>query len=75
MNTKEKNYTIVDCEIKPYTTKQMTTLYGVSDKTFRKWLTPFRELIGQKHGLFFTIEQVKVIFEKLGTPGHMIPAS
>ena len=75
MNKKEKNYTIVDCEIRPYTTKQLFALYGVSDKTFRKWLQPFREEIGKKRGLFFTIEQVKVIFDKLGTPGNMIPTS
>ncbi len=57
------------CALRPYTTRELFKLYGVSDKTFRKWLAPFKDEIGEKHGIFFTIKQVKTIFQRLGTPG------
>jgi len=60
------------CALRPYTTKELYLLYGVSDKTFRKWLAPFQKKIGQKRGAYFTINQVKIIFRRLGTPGVFI---
>jgi hypothetical protein len=56
-------------ELKPYTIAELADMYGVSKKTFRKWLEPFQELIGERNGFFYTIIQVKIIFEKLGLPG------
>ncbi|MBL0146091.1 MAG: hypothetical protein IPP48_10235 [Chitinophagaceae bacterium] len=56
-------------EVKPYSTKEIATLYGVCDKTLKKWLKPFEESIGKKTGRYFTIAQVNIIFDKLGMPG------
>jgi hypothetical protein len=58
--------------VRPYTAKQLYELYGVSDKTFRKWLVPFATEIGEKKGRYYTIAQVKVILERLGIPGEVI---
>ena len=55
-------------EIKPYTMKQLRQLYGLSDKTMRKWLKQFESDIGEKNGNLFNVNQVKIIFEKLGRP-------
>lgn len=55
-------------EIKPYTNKQLAALYGVSANTFSKWLQKHQKDIGKKLGHFFTIPQVKIIFDKLGYP-------
>ena len=55
-------------EIKPYNQGDLARIYGVCDKTFKKWLLPFEKEIGQKHGRYFSIVQVKIIFEKLGLP-------
>jgi len=54
--------------IKPYTLKEMANLYGINYRTFLKWIKPFKEAIGKKHGRLLTIPQVKTIFEKLDYP-------
>jgi response regulator of citrate/malate metabolism len=56
-------------QLRPYTIAELADMYGVSKKTLRKWLEPFQELIGQRNGFFYTIVQVKIIFDKLGLPG------
>jgi hypothetical protein len=53
---------------KPYSSKELAQLYGVCDKTFKKWLQPFTEVVGTRQGRYYTIAQVRVIFEKLGEP-------
>lgn len=58
--------------LKAYTLKELSELYGVSEKTFRKWLSPFKEAIGEKRGYFYTIGQVKQILEFLGVPGNIM---
>jgi hypothetical protein len=55
--------------LKPYTVLELARLYGISDRTMKKWLRPFETEIGEKLGYFYTIAQVKIIFKKLGTPG------
>lgn len=56
-------------EAKHYSTKELARFYGVCDKTLLKWMKPFLTDIGPKQGRFYTVAQVKIIFEKLGTPG------
>lgn len=60
--------------VKPYSTKELTNLYGVSDKTFRKWIEPFKEQIGEKRGAYYSVRQVRIIFEKLDIPHMMLVA-
>lgn len=54
--------------IKPYTSKELAGLYGVSAKTLRTWLQPHQPAIGEKISRYFTSLQVRIIFEKLGAP-------
>ena len=55
-------------ELKAYSIKELALLYGVCDKTLKKWLKPFAEQIGQKQGRYFNVAQVTIIFGKLGQP-------
>ena len=55
-------------EVKPYTMKELCTIYQISDKTMRKWLKPFSEQIGQRQGHIYNVAQVNVIFAHLGIP-------
>jgi hypothetical protein len=50
---------------------ELARLYCVCDRTFKKWIAPFAEEIGLKPGRYYTISQVKIIFEKLGLPGEI----
>lgn len=59
-------------ELRPYTAKQLSELYGVDVKTFRSWLKPFANEIGEKKGYFYNIVQVRCIFNHLGLPGNFI---
>ena len=58
--------------IKPYSYKELKFLYGVSYKTLKTWIQPFLTEIGEKRGRYFTIKQIKVIFEKLGMPDRTL---
>lgn len=54
--------------LSPKTSTQIAELYGISLKTFYKWVAPFKNDIGEKIGRFYNIAQVKTILEKLGLP-------
>ena len=54
--------------IRPYTLKEIASLYRVSKLTLKKWLKPFEKDIGERIGHFYSVKQVKIILDKLGTP-------
>lgn len=54
--------------IRAYTLKQIAGLYCVSKQTFKLWLKPFEKDIGKRIGHFYSVKQIKIIFDKLGTP-------
>ncbi len=58
-------------EVKPYTLKEMAGIYGVCDKTLKRWLEPFKEEVGRRQGRFYNVTQVRLIFDKLGLPGML----
>ena len=55
-------------EIRPYSTKELASIYDVCDKTMKKWIKPFVAEVGEKNGRYYSVAQVKVIFDKLGVP-------
>jgi myosin heavy subunit len=55
--------------IKAYNTQQLASLYDVSCKTMRKWLTKFKaQLDGEQLGRRWNLKQVQIIFNHLGHP-------
>jgi hypothetical protein len=62
---------VQEIKIKPYKHKELSILYGVSKKTFSKWLLPFKEKIGERKGHYYSVEQVKKIFVVLGIPSSL----
>lgn len=56
-------------EVKPYTKKELAGIYGMSPRSFNTWLKPFLSEIGPKQGKYLTVNQVRIIIEKLGLPG------
>jgi hypothetical protein len=55
--------------LKPYSLMELSRIYGVNFRTFKKWLVPFQDKIGIRVGRYYTVAQVQKIFEVLGTPG------
>lgn len=56
--------------IVPMTVSELAALYNVDRCTFRRWLQPHAEKIGQPlpKTYSYTTAQVKLIFENLGYP-------
>jgi hypothetical protein len=55
-------------EIRPYSSKELAAMYGVSSRTFRRWMLLIDKHAGKRIGNYYIIPQVKIIFEKLGVP-------
>lgn len=55
-------------EWKGYTTKELTKLYKCSYKTWRTWIDPHKDKIGERRGHSYTIIQVRCIIDILGYP-------
>jgi len=60
--------------VKPYAPGELAVLYGISKKTFIKWIKPFQGEIGERRGHFFNVHQIKIIFKKLDVPHLMYVA-
>jgi hypothetical protein len=47
---------------------QLARSYGIHPETLKRWLAPFSKDIGPINGNLLTPKQVKIIYERLGTP-------
>ncbi|GIK70141.1 MAG: helix-turn-helix domain-containing protein [Bacteroidetes bacterium] len=54
--------------VKPYSTKEIADIYGVSPKTLYKWMKPIKKKIGERRGRFYTVNQVRTILDEIGLP-------
>lgn len=57
-----------ECQVRPYTLKELTQLYGVTKPTLISWLKQHQERIGQKTGRYYTVKQIDMIFQLIGFP-------
>jgi hypothetical protein len=67
---KEEERTVI--RVMPYTTKQLSVIYKVDRRTFYKWLNDFKNDLGKRNGYYWSIPQVKMIFQKLSLPANII---
>lgn len=58
--------------IKPYLTKDLANIYGVSKKTMIRWLKRIQHELGERQGNYYSIPQVRVIFKTLDLPSYVI---
>ncbi len=61
-------------EVKPYTPSEVAMIYGVSLKTFNRWLRPHHTALGTREGRYYNARQVRIIFDRMGLPGEIIEA-
>lgn len=57
--------------LKPYSQTELSKIYGVDIRTFKKWLVPYEAEIGKRIGRYYSIFQVKLIFDRLGLPSML----
>lgn len=55
-------------EMRSYSIGELSQLYDMSVKTMNRWLKPHSDAIGKRHGRYYTVKQIKQIFELLGLP-------
>jgi hypothetical protein len=55
-------------EIKPYTTQELSVLYNMSSRTFRRNIAGIKEKLGKRIGHFYNVKQVEIIMEHMGRP-------
>jgi hypothetical protein len=53
-------------EIKAMNKAQLAQYFGISYWVLRKWLTPFKDKIGDIKGNMYTPKQIRVIIDCLG---------
>jgi hypothetical protein len=70
MKTEEEGFR-EEFRLRPYTHKELRTLYGVSWFTFTKWIKPFESELGVVQGRCFNVKQVKLLIDKLGIPQNL----
>jgi transposase len=58
----------VSVPLKAYSLKELAQIYDVSTLTLRHWISAFKEELGVRRGRYYTIPQVKIIFENLSLP-------
>ena len=58
-------------EVKAYSLSELAGIYKISNKCMKRWLKPHQDLIGKREGRYFTVLQVRIIFDKLGLPGKI----
>lgn len=54
-----------ETDLKPMTISELADRWGVSVRTARKWIHPFRRELGEVRGRIFTIRQVRIILGHL----------
>ena len=68
---KEKKIKVKTVALKSYTIKEIRELFGISARTWREWIRPYRKEVNIGKSLVLNIKQVQFIFEKFGVPGEI----
>ena len=58
-------------EVKRYKLIELAAIYKVNRKTFRGWVNKFKVELGPREGHYYSIAQVKLIFQKLELPSYV----
>jgi hypothetical protein len=66
MSNRKKNDNAMP--LRAYNLKELASLYSVSRLTFKRWLKPFEKDIGKRNGYYYSVKQIEIILDKLGTP-------
>ena len=64
----KENATPLTFEVKAYTKKELRTLYGIPESTFKRWLKAVPGLDSGRNN-YLTIPQVILILDFYGVPG------
>ncbi len=69
MNT---SVSIVKFCIKPYTIKELSVIYNMCSRTFRRNIAGIQSQLGERKGHFYSIKQVELIIAHMGRPYEIV---
>lgn len=55
-------------KLRPYKLIELASIYGMHRNTFRAWIQPFKEKIGERKRHYYNVRQVLIIVQNLGIP-------
>lgn len=55
-------------DLRPKTFKEIYQLYGLSYKTMRTAVKPFKKRLRKPRGNYYSVKQLLIIFDELGLP-------
>jgi len=58
-------------ELRPYSMKEIYNLYGISLYVLKTLLKDFEQELGPLRGKYYTVNQVQLIFKKIGIPKNL----
>jgi uncharacterized Fe-S cluster-containing radical SAM superfamily protein len=64
--------TILKVAIKPYTNKELAQMFNMSTRTFNRNIKAIRGQLGKRMGHFWSIPQIEIILEHMGSPYETI---
>jgi hypothetical protein len=59
--------------VRPYSLKELATVYGVRYRLLRTWIDEMAAEHGEKKGKYFSIAQVRGIVTAIGFPAKISP--
>lgn len=57
-----------EAEVRSYTKRELCSLFGISNKILRKWLSDHKEFFANKFAKTLSAKQIEFIFSEFGIP-------
>lgn len=64
--------TIIKFSIKPYTVKELSVMYNMCSRTFRRNIAGIQSKLGKRRGHFYSIKQIELIIAHMGRPYEVV---
>jgi hypothetical protein len=58
--------------VKPYTIKELSVMYNMCSRTFRRNIAGIQYQLGKRKGHFYSIKQIETIIAHMGRPYEVV---
>ena len=59
-------------KVQPYQVCELSVIYKISYPTMKKWLDSIEKSLGGRIGRYYSVKQVKMIFDHFGIPFNYV---
>lgn len=68
----DANVTVIKFCVKPYTIQELSKMYNMCSRTFRRNIAGIQSQLGKRRGHFYSIKQIELIIAHMGRPYEVI---